>query len=248
MFFSELVGRVRVIACLDSIPNLFHTDNYPDYPRNHIDLRAIRLSLDLQREDVGMIVWGPKEDVATALLEIKNRMMEALSGVPNETRQHERYGLTDFERILPGADRMYPDTDHPPIRIDSSRVEKIQAALPEATHRREERFSAYGLPADTIPSLALSCHAPLIDRLALEKVDMKLVGRILGQEARSLERQGVDLSDIGEERWENFIRSCEKEKIQRKFLKEALLSLKKNPDTSPDHIAALIPEVATSHE
>ena len=34
--------------------------------------------------------------------------------MPFETRQPFEDGHTDFERILPGPDRMYPDTDSPP--------------------------------------------------------------------------------------------------------------------------------------
>ena len=166
MFASELSGRVRVIACLDSIPNLFHTDNYPEYKRNYIDMRTIRLALELKKDDVGVLVWGSHGDVVTATHEIRDRIKEACLGVPCETRQHLREGLTDFERILPGADRMYPDTDHPPVKFTNDRVERIRSQLPEPTYAIEERFKKQGLPEDTIKDLALSKHIGLIDSLA----------------------------------------------------------------------------------
>ena len=54
--------------------------------------------------------------------EIIIRAKEATIGVPSETRQALRDGTNGFERILPGADRMYPDTDLPPTRITEDRL------------------------------------------------------------------------------------------------------------------------------
>ncbi len=230
MFASELAGRVRVIACLDDIPNLYHTDNYPEYPRTHIDRRAIRLALKLRDEDVGVIVWGPEADTITAANEIRDRLGEAFDGVPCETRQHLREGLTDFERILPGADRMYPDTDHPPVRITAERVEKIRATLPEPTAAVEARLRAHGLPEDTIGDLALSTHVALIDRLHAEKFDMKLVGRVLGQTARSLKRQGINIEWITEKNWIAFLHHTAKAKTKPKYFEAALIEFAASPE------------------
>lgn len=232
MFASELSGRVRVVACLDGIPNIFHTDNYPEYRRNHIDQRAIRLALKLGEGDVGVLVWGPEVDTRTATAEIADRIREACVGVPNETRQHLREGLTDFERILPGADRMYPDTDHPPLRITSERVEGIKSGLPEPTYAVEKRFRKYGLPEDTVNDLALSSHIGLIDRLAVEKADMKLVGRLIGQTARSLSRQGVDLSKITDDVWAGLVTACNHGGVKTKHFETLVKAIAENPSSN----------------
>ena len=50
--------------------------------------------------------------------------------MPNETRQAFRDGTNGFERILPGPQRMYPDTDSPPTRITRDRVQALNDALP----------------------------------------------------------------------------------------------------------------------
>ncbi len=236
MFSSELSGRVRVVACLDGIPNLFHTDNYPEYPRNHIDARAIRLALNLEIDDVGIIVWGPEADTITATDEICDRIKEACLGVPNETRQHLREGLTDFERILPGADRMYPDTDHPPVRIHNARVKEIELKLSEPTYTIEDRFKKYGLPEDTIRDLALSGHIALIDRCAKDGFDMKLVGRLLGQTTRSLKRQGVDCSPITDERWTQLISACADKKIKSNRFEDIVEKLALNQTQAIDQV------------
>lgn len=236
MLASELAGRVRVIACLDGIPNIYHTDNYPEYPKNHHDMKTIRISLKLDDNDVGVIVWGPDVDTVTAINEIRDRIMELFDGIPNETRQHLRDGLTDFERILPGADRMYPDTDHPPVRLAPERVGRIRENLPEPTYRIEERMLRFGLPADTIRDLALSPHVELIDRLYEEKQNMKLVGRILGQTSRSLRRQGILLDGIPADRWSELIRICEEEETPSKFYEGIVANLVAYPERSAKEV------------
>jgi glutamyl-tRNA(Gln) amidotransferase subunit E len=230
MFSSEIAGRVRVIACLDGIPNIYHTDNYPEYPRNHIDMRAIRLALKLGNEDVGVIAWGPERDTVTAAQEIRDRVKEACVGVPNETRQHLREGLTDFERILPGADRMYPDTDHPPLRLTKERVEAIRSRLPEPTYAVEERFRKYGLPEDAIGDLAISNRIPLVDRLAREKADMRVVGRLVGQASRSLARQGMDTARIPDDALAMLVAACGEGKVKSKHYEKLLRQLAEGPE------------------
>ncbi|HPW45733.1 MAG TPA: Glu-tRNA(Gln) amidotransferase subunit GatE [bacterium] len=237
MFSSELSGRVRVIACLDGIPNIYHTDNYPEYQRSHIDRRVIRLALNLKEEDVGIIAWGPEADTITATTEIKNRILDAIEGVPHETRQHMREGLTDFERILPGADRMYPDTDHPPIRITPEHVAKIKEDLPEATYEVETRLASYGIPTDSIEFLALSDKVALIDHLHKAGKNMKLVGRILGQAARSLQRQGIDLSAMKNTRWTELIEQCHSKKIQAKHFENLIINAAAYPERTIAELA-----------
>ncbi|MCD4657443.1 MAG: Glu-tRNA(Gln) amidotransferase subunit GatE, partial [Planctomycetes bacterium] len=86
-FFHEIVGRLRVIACLDIMPNAFHTDHYPDYVKSENDLRKIRQTLNVGKDDVALIVWGSDMDTTTACKEIVLRVEDALTGIPSETRQ-----------------------------------------------------------------------------------------------------------------------------------------------------------------
>ena len=126
-FAHELAGRVRVIAGLDQRPILLHSEKWPDYQGSLQDLRRLRARLRCGPEDGAVVVWGPAEDADTAINEIRIRYGDATLGVPNETRQPFRDGSTDFERILPGPDRMYPDTDSPPTRVTRERVERLEA-------------------------------------------------------------------------------------------------------------------------
>ncbi len=137
LFSQDFAGRVRVIACLDDMPNIAHTD---EDVLNEIKEEVMKRAGAVEKDAV-MLVWGPEEDVKTALEEIRDRAREALDGVPNETRQVLDDMTTDFERILPGSDRMYPDTDLPPIVLGSDLLESVnrEVSYPwEDIHRYEE--------------------------------------------------------------------------------------------------------------
>ena len=143
-FAHELAGRVRVIAGLDQRPILFHSEKWPDYQEALQELRRLRARLRCSPDDGVVVVWGPAQDTETAINEIRLRYVDATQGVPNETRQPFRDGSTDFERILPGPDRMYPDTDSPPTRVTRDRVERLEAGLAERPWVREAAYSKAG--------------------------------------------------------------------------------------------------------
>ena len=118
-FAHEIAGRVRVIATLDQAPVLLHSDAWPDYPGSVDELSRMRKALKCEADDALVVIRGATEDTITAAREIQLRYADAVEGIPHETRQPLEGGHTDFERILPGPDRMYPDTDSPPQRPHS---------------------------------------------------------------------------------------------------------------------------------
>ena len=200
-FTTELMGRVRVIACLDQLPILYTTENWPFYENRVQDLKKIKNEFQMGDNDAVVICWGPHDDTITATKEIRLRLEDAIKGVPSETRQANLDGTTDFERILPGADRMYPDTDHPPTRILSERVERIKAGLPSFSWEREKKYVSYGIPRDSARELAISKYAKLFDRIEKQiKIDMKLVGIVLTQKMKALRRKGVAVNDINDDK------------------------------------------------
>jgi glutamyl-tRNA(Gln) amidotransferase subunit E len=182
-FADELGGRVRVIACLDRMPNLFHSElregeaaGVPD----RLIWDEVRRECFAGADDAVVLVWGPVRDTDTAAQEILIRAAEAAEGVPSETRQPKPGGLTDFERILPGPDRMYPDTDMPPKAIDDERIARITAGLKSKPWEREETFAARGMPAPAAHALAVSPRGALAEKtLARLDLDPRLVATTL---------------------------------------------------------------------
>ncbi len=163
-FSRELADRVRVIACLTGQPFLVHSD-LGDYGLGSGPWNQVRKALRAGAEDALVVVWGPRRDADTAAREILIRAREALDGIPAETRQAFPDGTTGFERILPGPDRMYPDTDTPPVAIPDEWVAEISARLPETPWERQARYERMGLSPRAAWELAGAPWADLYDEL-----------------------------------------------------------------------------------
>jgi len=164
-FAGELEDRVRVIACLTSRPCLIHSD-IEGYGLSHAEWRHVRGGVDAGTDDAVVVLWGPERDVDTGAREILARATEALEGVPAESRQAFPDGTTGFERILPGAERMYPDTDTPPFPLPERWIEEIREHRAERPWEREDRYRDLGLDPAHAVRLANSDWAPLFDVLS----------------------------------------------------------------------------------
>lgn len=199
-FTHELAGRVRVISGLDQQPILLHHHNWP-FGMEH-ELARIRKATGCRSEDGLLVVWGPEEDTLTAAEEIRLRYAAALEGVPEETRQPFEDGHTDFERILPGPDRMYPDTDSPPHRVTVERVDGLRAGLTEPPWEREDRYSAAGVPRPVIHWLIRRTGAGFVDRVVSDGgVDVARACFFFGERLRGLRRARVAVDSVSAERW-----------------------------------------------
>jgi glutamyl-tRNA(Gln) amidotransferase subunit E len=199
-FSDELRGRVRVIAALDNVPILLHSEDWPNGAEGELD--GLREALGCTDEDAMVVVWGARQDTLTATEEIRLRYVDAIDGVPHETRQPFADGSTDFERILPGPDRMYPDTDSPPQRVTRERVERLQAALPEPPWLREERYGGAGVPKEVIHFLIRRGGARLVDLVVADcGADLRSACFFFGERIKGLRRAGVPVDAISDEGW-----------------------------------------------
>jgi glutamyl-tRNA(Gln) amidotransferase subunit E len=191
-FSREISDRVRVVACLTKLPNIIHSDSLSE-TLSSSRWSAVRKAVHAAADDAVVVVWGPAEDVKTGVQEIAIRAREATIGVPSETRQALRDGTNGFERILPGPDRMYPDTDLPPKQVDEERLERIRRGLPVPIWTREAWYRELGLPADVIEPLAVSRLADFFEVLARDwKIDPVVAAVALVQYPKRLKKKGLD--------------------------------------------------------
>lgn len=198
-FSKEISDRVRVIACLSNLPNIIHSDSTSE-TISIAEWQKVKKAIGAKENDTVVIVWGCPSDVHTSTKEISIRAKEATIGVPSETRQALKDGTTGFERILPGPDRMYPDTDLPPKRITSERIERIGANLPEYYWEREKWYKELKVPADLIEPLAISKLAGLFKHAVTELgIDAKLAAKVLIQYPKRLRKMKVEFDTIDEE-------------------------------------------------
>lgn len=187
MFAEEISDRLKVIACIEK-PNMVHTEMAQQI-LTPVDMEIIKMILDSnEKEDAVIVFWAPEDDIKTALETIEERCQMALEGVPNETRKSFEDGTTMFERVLPGADRMYPDTDTMPIPLAAEHIDNLGKNLPNDIHERFAQYQEWGIPSDTYEYLLSRNLYPFVKQ-AIEElgVEPKSAGKLFGQELKYVE-------------------------------------------------------------
>jgi len=221
-FSKEISDRVRVIACLTTIPNLIHSDSKTDTITSS-DWQKVKKFTNASDDDTLVIVWANDEDIQTAVNEIIIRAKEAAIGIPSETRQALSDGTNGFERILPGADRMYPDTDLPPKQIAADRIEEIKFWLPEQFWKRRTWYKELGIPQDTIDELSISKYAELFKKAVKEwNVNPVTAAVVLIQYPKRLKRGQLHFSQISEDIFSSILKAYADGKLTSDFILSAL--------------------------
>ena len=191
-FANELSDRLKVIACLER-PNIVHSEQFEIEPGAPVlsegHWKTIRQELKASDDDAQIVLWGDEGDTKTALDTILERCRLAFGGVPNETRKSLPDGTTLFERVLPGADRMYPDTDSAPIPIEDEQIEKIKQRLPISVEDRFEQLREWQVPEDAYLFLFRKNLVWLVQKIVDDfGLPPKFVGTFFGHTLRFVER------------------------------------------------------------
>ena len=198
-FAKEFSDRVRVVACLTQLPNMAHSDTASE-SLDGKDWQKLRRKMKASYEDALILVCGDEADTRCAAEEIAIRAKEATIGVPSDTRQAFKDGTTGFERVLPGADRMYPDTDLPPLAISADRLKRIRANLPEYVWDRERRYRSMGLKEHLVTALSLSRRADLFLRLVEDlKCPPAFAAMVLCERLKAFRRRGLDPEHVADD-------------------------------------------------
>jgi glutamyl-tRNA(Gln) amidotransferase subunit E len=240
-FNDEIAGRVRVIACLDVMPNIVSNAHFQEFGLSGKEITSLETLFDTKSTDTIVLVWGSEDDVKTAVKEIKIRAMEATIGVPSETRQVFADGTNDFERILPGPNRMYPDTDTPPTPISEKSLENIKNGMPERLWECEKRLEALGLPQSLVTSLSISRNLKLFDTIIETlKVNPILVAVTLEETLKWMQRKGKHLEILSDETLYQVFKLLSETKCSKEAIPTILAFLADNPEkTIPEALIEL---------
>lgn len=185
-FADEISDRLKVIACIEK-PNMTHSEEI-DAVLKEEDFLKIRQLVSAGDNDAQLLIWGPAEDIPTALETIEERCQWAFEGVPNETRKSFEDGTTIFERVLPGPDRMYPDTDSAPIPLADDYIEAIRKKLPTEIIERYKQLQEWDVPEDTYTYIFSKNLYPVLEKI-VKKLNVKpsLAGSIVGHAMKYVE-------------------------------------------------------------
>ena len=185
MFADEIAERLKVIACLEH-PNMLHSERLVPVLEAST-WHKLGKKVHATDDDALILVWGPERDMPTAIETIQERCLMAFDGVPKETRKAVSNGITIFERVLPGADRMYPDTDSAPIPLDPKEIEAMKKELPSEVVDRYYKLQEWNVPQDCFTYIFTKNWFPVMNDI-VEKlgVNGRMLGCFVGMRLKSL--------------------------------------------------------------
>ncbi|HEX37511.1 MAG TPA: Glu-tRNA(Gln) amidotransferase subunit GatE [Candidatus Cloacimonetes bacterium] len=238
-FADELEGRLKVIACLER-PNMMHSEDMnPVFNKDMLKKRSTLLQSG--DNDAQIVFWAPEEDMKTAMETIEERCRMAFEGVPNETRKALIDGTTIFERVLPGADRMYPDTDSAPIPIPDDEIEGIRQELPVELEKRIAQLKKWNVPEDCFHYILRNDLMPLIENIIHEqKVSPKWLCTFFGHTLKHIEGQYQPSKPFNYSLILNMIKYLQKNTIHLTILPDVITTLYQHPQMEFDSIIKLI--------
>ena len=143
-FGTELSDSAKVAS---GVKGIIHSDEQPSkYGIDDAHLAKLREALGCSQQDAFVLVAAPIQQATKALVAVVARYNSAFDGVPGEVRKANIDGTTSHLRPMPGAARMYPETDIPAIPITPELLKSI--TVPERIDERAARYLKLGLAKD----------------------------------------------------------------------------------------------------
>jgi len=227
-FADEIMDRLKVIACLEK-PNMLHSeDALPIFDEAILEKR--RQLLNSGENDAQIVFWAARDDVQTAKETIEERCRMAFYGVPEETRKSFANGNTIFERVLPGADRMYPDTDSAPIPIANEYIEELRSKLPVDLADRLERLKEWKIPEEWYTYILRNNLMPLLEEMVKKlKLKPKFLISLFAQHLKYHQHQVNVHPEFKYELVAELLENLKKAKIQMELAVKLLPFILVNP-------------------
>ncbi len=186
------------------------------------ELPLLNKTFELKENDDMIIVVGSKRKVEKVVSVLKERLKLCFEKIPAETRVALEDCTTKYTRPLPGAGRLYPETDLPLIEIPK---EFLLAPLPETLLEKREKLLKE-LPKELAGPLIKSKYLRLYEK-ASKKCEKIFVASTLVSTLKELKREGTNIENINESEMLKIFELVGKKKISKKAVPEILRRLAK---------------------
>ena len=205
----ELVPGVRLgtemakhAAFWGRVGGVFHSDELPAYGIEASQAQAIAKRLGCKETDAFVAIADQEENVRDGLRAVVERAREASQSVPEETRAADPDGTTHYMRPRPGAARMYPETDVPPVSVSAERIQRLLNSLPRMPEEIAKEFqSRYDLSSKLASQLVDSEYLATFEEIVASSstVAASYVATVITESLKSLQREGVPVENLQED-------------------------------------------------
>lgn len=202
----------------------------------------VKRGIGTVRQDVNVSIKGGARIEIKGIqeLELLSRVIEleverqlSLPEVKEETRAALQDGTTKYTRPLPGAARLYPETDIPPIKIEKKHLERIKKSLPEPLTKKLEKFKKkLKLSDDLADQMIKSDYLDLFENIIKKfKVQPTIVANVFVSTLKDLrKRENAPVENLKDEDFVELFEVLDKGKIVKESIPDVLLYKAKNPD------------------
>jgi Glu-tRNA(Gln) amidotransferase subunit E-like FAD-binding protein len=176
-----------------------------------------------------------KLNLLPRIVELEARRQKGLADrgkkVTRDVRRALPDGKTDFLRPLPGAARLYPETDCILIRITEEKINEIRKKLPELiSDKKAKIIKKYRLSAEMAKQIADSGRADLFGELALV-YKPRVVAAALTSYLKQLKSEGAAVENLTDKVLKKLFQSLKGKEIPKEKLIHILEKLAEKPDT-----------------
>ncbi|MFH1235145.1 MAG: Glu-tRNA(Gln) amidotransferase subunit GatE [Candidatus Diapherotrites archaeon] len=203
------------------IKGLLHSDELPKYGVSEEEKGNVAKKLGCGGNDAFLVVVELPEKSGKAFDTVRERCSMALRGVPEETRNTLEGGTSSYLRPLPGAARMYPETDLKTVEIEKKRLEELKRSLPLTVAQRLELYKKNGLSSKLAEEMKLSNWACFFESLLAKGFNATTAAAFLLEGLKTIEREGVEVEAIANEKIEALLNAEKKGKISKDVLLDA---------------------------
>jgi len=212
------------------VGGIFHTDELPAYGISVDEVNQVGRLVKKETLDAVVFVADTLENATDALKAVTQRAREAVKGVPEETRAANPDGTTRYMRPRPGAARMYPETDVPPIRLTEDYLDELRSRLPELPEQKMGRLiKEYEINRKLARQILDSEYADLFEVIAKETgVSPTVIAVALTETLKALRREGIEAEKVGDEQFRELFGFIDSGKTTKEAIPEIITWLSKH--------------------
>ncbi len=208
---------------------MMHGDELPKFGITQEEVDGVRKLVYCQEKDSFALVIGEEKQALHAIEVIKHRVGQLLEGIPEETRNALEGGNSEYSRPLPGAARMYPETDAHEIPINPKIVEEIQKGLPRWAEERKRYYMQKGLSEKLADEMKLDNKARLFERLLEKGYDATTTATLLLTTLNTLRRKRPGFEKLLDNQVETLLAAEKKKTVMREHFPTILSAWMEDP-------------------
>lgn len=184
----EFADHAKMAA---GVRGVFHSDELPAYGITEAEVAAVSKGLKLEEKDAFVLCVENEPVAAAALTAVAECAVDSLRGAGRAVRAVQPDDSTRFMRPLPGAARMYPETDVPPITISADHWAEVLDRLPPLPEEVVSGYMDGGLSEDMSNQIVRDGHMEQYAALSGAGVEPSIAGRIITQFMPELQHPGL---------------------------------------------------------